>query len=313
MRAYLLLFLLVLALFGLYLMAQKTVLTTASDAAVATPVGMAPDISLQVYQRKTWSVVAGEPVLLEVGLSNGDAQNQAAENAQNQRTLEELKKNHSLPDDPVALARLQERYPVHPASSLQYLDSTGVGLAKEITFRITRDGREVTSPVPRVLAASRAAKGPFLLNEKNSVAIYFGFDDGAPFVSGTDKSPFVIEVIWEKHPEIKFTPVKITGHPGPAFSEKENNERDYLFGQFARLDRHYDQMEKYAQRILARNHDSTDGWELHADALAGQGKTQEAYTAFQFVYEDREKDGNEDGLLYADKRLWALKEILDKK
>jgi len=279
-----------------------------------------PDLSLQIFSQSTWAAVPGEPILLAVAFSNSDSTNQAAANAQNERLRQRLAQEHALPTTKEAKERFEKEYGSQPISQIQ-LDPTGQGLAQEITFHITRDGKEVTNLTPHVLARSASLKGPAILADNDSLVLYFGFDDGAALTAATEKSPYVIEATWKNHPEAKSNPVQIHGFAGaryfglfgPKLSPAEINKRNYFYGRYALLDAHYDQAEIYAQRLLNLHPAQTGGLELHADALAGQGKIQEAYEAFQLTHASRQQEQNEEGLAYATRRLWELDAQLNKK
>jgi len=152
------------------------------------------------------SAVAGQPVLLFVGLNNGDAVSQANDNAEPAHPRQPEEK---IPDadgsgcaGPIAPSAIQSsnRRPWRLIPQCR--------ARPEVSWRITRDGKEMLGfPRPQVLAASVKLKGLFVLDGSRTVILFFGYKDGEIFDDAHGAITLCDRSDLEHHPETKSAPV----------------------------------------------------------------------------------------------------------
>lgn len=218
-----------------------------------------------------------EPILLVVGISYPAAANAAMTRDEHERRKELFKEKgwfEKMSGEEKERFEAVHKVPEGPVLSA---GSASKPFERLLAFKVTdKNGEPVSLPI-RPLASSPKTEAIVTFNEETSLMLFFGADPEALSKLGDG----VYEVRAELDQRFFSSGVSVTlAHNLKSGTAQEIDRRDYLSGRFYVLDYKWDQAEAYAAKMLSRDADSIEGLELRGDALAGQGKLQEAQDAF---------------------------------
>ncbi len=262
------------------------ILPVRSAPGAPSPDAALPSVSVDAYDQPAITQSSSEPLLLIVFAGNPTAHERAQQNAQFTKRLARLQQSDDYKkaskDEQTAYAAFFQPEPV----PVFLIGRDGAPLTDAVHFLVTdSQGRAVPLTV-RPLATSVGVKGSSVLDESQTLELFFGVDASALSALPDDTYTFQVQM-QVRDGQGKALPQPCTGQAvvtlkkGWIDPQLENNLLDdYHHGRFYLFDHQFARIDPYVQHMLAIDPNCISAYELQGDALAGQGKLAEAKQSY---------------------------------
>ncbi|MBI2095531.1 MAG: hypothetical protein HYT89_05140 [Candidatus Omnitrophica bacterium] len=246
-----------------------------------------PDISLSADYRRQTDHLAEDPLLIRVGLGNPSASEARSRNESTKSDLDKFVRTAGFGAWPEEKkAGFMAKYSGKPVP-VYGIGSATRAPADQVRLVLKNAAGEAVFFNARLLAATDRAPGEVLLDGTKDLVFYFGADPETLLSLGEGRYALEAVVTSRKAGEgrdsetvSKAVEIFLVKNPG-ALSKESADRRLASSAVYYHLDGQYSKLAETAEKILAKDPRSVDGWAYLGDALDGRGDSREALKAFE--------------------------------
>lgn len=267
------------------------------------------------YGERTLKQAAGDPLLLFAIIDNPNARYLQRENARNKKRQEQYEASEDYKKLPEKMAKFElavvkELYPVLELPIIK-LGSDKVSADELISFQVKDEAGEDVDLAIRALPANDDETDTTELHAENS--LYYQYGASSEEMQKLADGTYQIVAVLDTHKQddmwqglVLSKPVVVSlSREHPDANWQDSNAQAILHSNYLMASHQYLDAELHARRWIERHPDSVDAWAHLGDALAAQGKNEEARTSWETAL-------TKFRLKYGDNPVELPMEIIDK-